>query len=385
MNTLGARNPTCDESAHRGCRAFHPQSAQERTVISPHDQINDLPMLSFAPPTVNDELLYSYVSRWFVLAGYKTASIFSRAAFGADIAFHLLNAQQFTALQWRGGAIASDWEVTETMTLVPFARMFLGQENCFRFIEPGVESRRDRPPIALTRSPWRLQRLKYCPHCAEIYRQQLGRGAWLRPHHLPGVTACHLHEVKLVEQPFCLGTLEVVPHDAANAPVVQATEEELWYARVAARLLYSGNPVISFKQWQLALASAFDSFCKSGQWRTRRDELADAVTSNYSDDFLAGMGINRRLPWQMPLDKLFDSPLKELNPIYMILLARFLLPGGIEELIRRAQEFDVPQFKIADLERKRKDDAARKRERERRREFEAAIQRAQMRRAQRGN
>lgn len=305
------------------------------------------PMLSFAPPTVNDELLYSYVSRWFRLSGHATVKTFNDAAFGTQIVHDVLNAHRFTPLKWTGGLVNEQARVAETMTFIPLARLFLGEVAYVEYFGYGDDSG-SNAKASLTRlgEPWRLSELRYCEHCAAEHQRLIGRGAWLRSHNLPGVSACHIHGVRLQRQPFVKGRLTVVPRLTPSVQSSFAKLEEVRYAEIMAQLLEWQGPVVHMAQWEAALRVYVSKFC---QGAPRRKTVRDYFNEVYSTEFLTSVGHSLNDLWRSPLDKLLEARVRETHPTYTVLLAELLCKGGIVELIDHALSYKVSPFTSKDL------------------------------------
>ncbi len=210
-------------------------------------------MLRFAPSPMPDELLYSYVARWFFRGGYATENIFNVAAFGRQIAHDALNAYRHTRLDWRGGEILPPDQVAESMTLLPYARLFIGAVDYARHLDP-LSPAGDpvAPPKALCQPPWRPTELRYCATCMRQQIRETGVAFWRRTHNLPGVAACTSHGEHLISIAIRRGELAVVPW-TPDVESARASETEMWFATQSERLLNADLPVIHMKQWEEAI------------------------------------------------------------------------------------------------------------------------------------
>jgi hypothetical protein len=306
-------------------------------------------MLSFAPPTVNDEMLYSYVARWFALSGHQRVQAFSNAAFSTDIVYDVLNAHRFASLRWTGGMVRDEREVEETMTFVPLARLFLGENAFGRFIDPGDEApTATASQIALFRKPWRLVHLRYCETCARDHEALIGRGAWLRSHNLPGVSVCHVHGTRLHQQRYRRGHLDLVPSATQRERLSPPKPEELRYSELMARLLSWRGPVIHFAQWEAALSPRLAKYGRN-VGRALRNEIEHV----YGADFLEGLGLKSTDWSRSPLDRFVCKPICAIHPVFMVLTGELLCVGGIDELIRDAMAHKVTPFSIAEFAKQR--------------------------------
>lgn len=208
-------------------------------------------MLMFAPDIVEDELLYSYLGRCFLLSGYATREAFMRAVVGADCRLLTPAAYGTIDIKVRYGTVISREKLLMHHTLFPFHRPYLPDGvresimntngvsvNCARWIDYS-----DLTPKSL----------RYCPECARLHMEKYGFAVWTRAHNLPHVTACHVHGINLLHQRNVqISTYPeafVYPDMDCDNKCVPAKEEQVRYARKAAQFLEIGmsvpaNPVM---------------------------------------------------------------------------------------------------------------------------------------------
>lgn len=295
---------------------------------------------------IHDELLYSYLSRWFFLSGVLSNHVFLKAisgrifdassgALGCRINFNCKN----------GMLNNKDW-VSENFTLLPFSRPFLSTDKAFGEIDYLSENFRKK---SLFDNIWarrfgRQTELRSCSLCVSDHNKKFDCGAWLRSHNLPGVMACTTHGILLQSYPLLRtnsykeAKLAMVPKDAANAQVIKASGSALWYANAAKDLLNSGLPSIDAicirNELQRILQERFN-VCGDVQVDSI---LRLNISKHFNHRFLKTIGFDRDI---RVCQGLFDRKTGRIDPVHLILISRFTHDNGIIELLKNALEFDL--------------------------------------------
>jgi hypothetical protein len=200
-------------------------------------------MLTFTPTLIEDELIYSYLGRCYLLSGYSKRETFMRASVGQDL--RLLTPAAYGAFDIKTpfGCVVDRNEVLMRHTLFPFHRLHLPDQVRDQI----VLSCWDGTPRTYTKwidySELTPKCLRFCCECAKLQIRQFGCAVWTRAHNLPHVTACSVHGVKLqyaTNVPLRNYPEPFVFPDVSDAIAVPADAQEIQYARKAAQLMNVG-------------------------------------------------------------------------------------------------------------------------------------------------
>lgn len=153
-------------------------------------------MIDFLPPIYPDELVYSWIARWYVRSGYSAYSdviglFFEKRTVRPDIEF--VNKLKNDALA-AVSAVTSIEELILKHTMFPHYGRFLLPERLRRAWD--AMRRMDGDPHNLLAIPTRkngTRYLRYCPCCVDEDREKYGETYWHRSHQLVGVDVCPYH------------------------------------------------------------------------------------------------------------------------------------------------------------------------------------------------
>ncbi len=205
-------------------------------------------VLTFSPPILEDELIYSYMARWHVLSGYRNRREFMIQAVGRER--RLLPNEVFVGglgIESGLGTIASADDILLKHTLYPYYRWQFPNALCDE-LEAGVHRiRRWWRYHGFDYGSLTVENLRFCPECQREQLAKLGFAFWSRSHNLPHVEACTRHELVLqsiheisgcVRKHTGLGTESfVLPRPGAIAER-RATSEQLAFSAETISLLH---------------------------------------------------------------------------------------------------------------------------------------------------
>ena len=159
-------------------------------------------MLGFLPAPLGDELLYSMLARYRVLAGGVDSRQIMDAAFGngGKYAYVVLPgrlrylAASLPGKEWTAERLAADH------TILPYFARLLPREKYERMVDgllDGWDSGgfNGMSPTLMAVASHRF--LNFCPECVAEEQEWTGMSAWHRVHQLPGVFVCPTHLVPL--------------------------------------------------------------------------------------------------------------------------------------------------------------------------------------------
>lgn len=199
-------------------------------------------MMSFAPYPLEDELIYSYMARWFRLSGYRSRRDFMRIAVFRE--FNLMSPISFGLFDvcTESQVVIDRYDVLIKHTTYPFYHPFL--PDPVRDIFAVASWERTSPWVSgwVPAGDFSVRALRCCPICVERQIENHGFTAWLRSHNLPLVEACHIHDVLLesIKDPPGLNTERFLLPVKSKASFAHAGVAEVAYARKAAEVMRSG-------------------------------------------------------------------------------------------------------------------------------------------------
>ena len=159
-------------------------------------------MIDFLPPIYPDELLYSWIARWYVRSGYSAYSdviglFYGKRTIRPDIEFiNRFKADAFAAVS----AVTSIETLLLEHTMFPHYGRFLPTERLRRAWDAMRNLECD--PHNLLAIPTRkngTRYLRYCPCCVAEDRDKYGETYWHRSHQLVGVDVCPYHGSYLLD------------------------------------------------------------------------------------------------------------------------------------------------------------------------------------------
>lgn len=158
-------------------------------------------MIAFFPDVYPDELVYSWLARYGVRSGYSHYRAIADDLFTSHTAKPNL---EFVTELSQGAieAMTRDMTFEEIIikhTMFPYYARFLPVERrqrAYRLLLNMDKSFNDALYIRRNKTLHR-QRLRYCPICAKLDRQQYGETYWHRLHQLDHIDICPDHSCRL--------------------------------------------------------------------------------------------------------------------------------------------------------------------------------------------
>jgi len=310
------------------------------SCISPIPEV-----ICYIPSLLPDELLYSWLGRLSVLNAWGTGRASARRLFGGmqtKVAIDLPARIQMLPLRL-GASLPgfSLMELVERSTTLPYYRPFLEPNRYARVLDALLygSSLSVRARLGLLKHQFEDRpALRFCPLCAAEDIRTFSCFYWHRQHHLPAVTCCAQHLVRLEnylnvdltasDQCFIYPGL---PESKAAPRTPSATE--LTFAKTSADLL---SPATTQMANSIRAKLYSDKILELGYGTSKGGidyvNLAIAIRQHYSD-FPEFSCRNRLLSTpQHPLRWVHDvieRPSKSLHPISHVVLINFLY-GSID-------------------------------------------------------
>lgn len=151
-------------------------------------------MTMYLPEIYPDELVYSWLARYYIQTGYVRYAFVAEELFQSktvrpDIEF----VNQYTApmLQAITGKMPMS-EIIENHTMFPYYGRFLPKERKNQAYTAMIQTKGNyHNLLPMPKRKGKTDRyLRYCPVCAENDRKQYGEAYWHRIHQLQGVKIC---------------------------------------------------------------------------------------------------------------------------------------------------------------------------------------------------
>lgn len=178
-------------------------------------------MIGFFPEPYPDELVYSWLARYFAHSGYMGYSYVAEDLFihkwnRPDVEF--VNAYTVEAVQAMTRSRSME-EIVMQHTMFPFYGRFLPLDRRPRAFDTIAQMRDDiHDQVLIPTSKRGKQRfLRYCPLCAEHDHEVYGETYWHRIHQMRGADICPLHGCYLHSSTVLIGSM--------TAPSLVSAEE----------------------------------------------------------------------------------------------------------------------------------------------------------------
>ena len=184
-----------------------------------------------------DETIYSLIARINLLAINKRTDDFYESLLGC------IYTQACGVSTYRLETLAADLEISVTRLLnehtsYRYFAHFMSAEHRERFRDAltgnsaeALESLAGTATSRLGIPPYHA----FCPRCSEKAIEMHGVSYWHQFHELPGVTACHVHGIKLIRSSVRPKHLDLP--DIQNSHATRASEKEILFARLSVKLL----------------------------------------------------------------------------------------------------------------------------------------------------
>ena len=159
-------------------------------------------MIAYLPEIYPDELVYSWLARYYIKTGYVryvfvAEELFQKKTVRPDIEF----VNQYTAptLQSITEKIPMQ-RIIEQHTMFPYYGRFLQKERRNQAFTALMQTEGNyHNLLPMPKRKGNTERyLRYCPVCAERDREQRGETYWHRIHQLQGVNICPIHKCYLI-------------------------------------------------------------------------------------------------------------------------------------------------------------------------------------------
>lgn len=159
-------------------------------------------MTMYLPEIYPDELVYSWLARYYIQTGYVRYAFVAEELFQSktvrpDIEF----VNQYTAPMLQAiTEIMPMSEIIENHTMFPYYGRFLQKERRNRAYTAMIQTKGNyHNLLPMPKRKGNTDRyLRYCPVCAENDRKQYGEAYWHRIHQLQGVNICPIHKCYLI-------------------------------------------------------------------------------------------------------------------------------------------------------------------------------------------
>ena len=159
-------------------------------------------MITYLPKIYPDELLYSWLARYYIQTGYVRYAFVAEEVFQSktvrpDIEF----VNQYTAPMLQAiTEIVPMSEIIENHTMFPYYGRFLQKERRNRAYTAMIQTKGNyHNLLPMPKRKGNTDRyLRYCPVCAENDRKQYGETYWHRIHQLQGGNICPIHKCYLI-------------------------------------------------------------------------------------------------------------------------------------------------------------------------------------------
>ena len=191
-------------------------------------------MTMYFPEIYPDELLYSWLARYYIQTGYVRYAFVAEELFQSktvrpDIEF----VNQYTASMLQ--AITEKMpmsEIIENHTMFPYYGRFLPKERKNQAYTAMIQTKGNyHNLLPMPKRKGNTDRyLRYCPVCAENDHKQYGEAYWHRIHQLQGVKICSQHGCYLLESevkisgkasPTLIAAETIIPEKCENLLLCQ--------------------------------------------------------------------------------------------------------------------------------------------------------------------
>lgn len=159
-------------------------------------------MTMYFPEIYPDELVYSWLARYYIKTGYVryafvAEELFQKKTVRPDIEF--VNQYTTPALQAITEKIPMQ-RIIEQHTMFPYYGRFLQKERRNQAYTEMIQTKGNyHNLLPMPKRKGNTDRyLRYCPVCAENDRKQYGEAYWHRIHQLQGVNICPIHKCYLI-------------------------------------------------------------------------------------------------------------------------------------------------------------------------------------------
>lgn len=182
-------------------------------------------MIAYFPPPYEDELLYSWLARYYSKSGYMAYTLAAEDLF--------VNKNTKPSIEFISRLTSSALEAIERYvprarliekhTMFPYYVRFLDKERRRRAFDAMMNMNDGGfNLLRVSKSKERIQRyLRYCPTCVTEDRAERGETYWHRIHQMRGVNVCPMHGCDLMDTDVSI--------DSKGSPSLITAEETIAY------------------------------------------------------------------------------------------------------------------------------------------------------------
>lgn len=198
-------------------------------------------MIAYFPPPYEDELLYSWLARYYSKSGYMAYTLAAEDLFANKYtkpSIEFISRLTSAALEATERYIPRE-TLIEKHTMLPYYARFLDKERRCRAFDAmmNIDDGYFRL-LCVSKSKECVQRyLRYCPLCAAEDRSEHGEAYWHRVHQMRGVNVCPIHGCALVDTDVSI--------DSKGSPSLITAEETIAYTM---QQYHTGSEL----EWRLA-------------------------------------------------------------------------------------------------------------------------------------
>lgn len=197
-------------------------------------------MIPQFPVLYPDELVYSWLARYYIRTGYLAYTFVAEELFTSKSVRpnpEFLNSYTQEVVEWIEKMTSMD-ELVLQHTMFPYYGRFLPKVRkikAFEALKSMTGNYHNLLPIPQTKDG-HIRKLKYCPLCAADDRKQYGETYWHRSHQMIGITVCPVHKCCLLisgveisgkASPSLVTAEEVVPETVEVVTNVDEIEIQL--------------------------------------------------------------------------------------------------------------------------------------------------------------
>ena len=197
-------------------------------------------MIPQFPVLYPDELVYSWLARYYIRTGYLAYTFVAEELFISKSVRpnpEFLNSYTQEVVEWIEKTTSMN-EIVLQHTMFPYYGRFLPKMRkikAFEALKSMKGNYHNLLPIPQTKDG-HIRKLKYCPLCAADDRKQYGETYWHRSHQMIGITVCPVHKCCLLisgveisgkASPSLITAEEVVPETVEVVTNVDEIEIQL--------------------------------------------------------------------------------------------------------------------------------------------------------------
>lgn len=197
-------------------------------------------MIPQFPVLYPDELVYSWLARYYIRTGYLAYTFVAEELFTSKSVRpnpEFLNSYTQEVVEWIEKTTSMN-EIVLQHTMFPYYGRFLPKVRkikAFEALKSMTGNYHNLLPIPQTKDG-HIRKLKYCPLCAADDRKQYGETYWHRSHQMIGITVCPVHKCCLLisgveisgkASPSLVTAEEVVPETVEVVTNVDEIEIQL--------------------------------------------------------------------------------------------------------------------------------------------------------------